>query len=97
MVDFKHIWKPAQTYREKDILTWGFFIETSKEQDFTIVEASNLYMRKAYEELYNLMKKSGETQRIPKMLITGISGFEKSCFLIYILIKLLKENAKVIF
>jgi len=54
-------------------------------------------MRKAYEELYNLMKKSGETQRIPKMLITGISGFEKSCFLIYILIKLLKENAKVIF
>jgi hypothetical protein len=93
--DFKNIWKTAQTYEKEDIPIGCHFIESFEKQPLAVVEAPNLYIREAYEKLYDLAKQSDD--QFSRILITGTSGFGKSCYLVYLLIRLLKENFTVIF
>ncbi|CAG8470223.1 14015_t:CDS:2 [Acaulospora morrowiae] len=55
-----------------------------------------LYVRKSYKDLYRIVTKD---KYDPRFLISGTSGVGKSCFLIYLLIRLLcnKTDATVIF
>jgi hypothetical protein len=71
-------------------------IEHSEKKELAVVKEQVLYIRKAYEDLYHIVTKKNYD---PRFLIYGTSGIGKSCFLIYLLIRLLcnKPNATVIF
>lgn len=68
-------------------------ISTSGNSTFPIVQASDLYVRETYKELYakildTFEKKQGEKQ----IVVTGTSGIGKSVFLVYLAIRLLAES-----
>nr|CAG8607904.1 10953_t:CDS:2 [Entrophospora candida] len=65
--------------------------------ELAVIEKEVLFVRKSYKFLYNELKRKSSKGGINKFLITGTSGIGKSCFLIYVLIQLLCEDATVIF
>src|SRR5947207_607657 len=67
-----------------DLTLIFFFFCADKRQFTNLNESSN-------------KEKSSGNGGLTKFLITGTSGIGKSCFLIYVLIQLLCENATVIF
>ena len=61
-----------------------------------VINEHVLYVRKSYIDLYHIVTNENCN---PKFLISGTSGVGKSCFLIYLLIRLLcnRTDATVIF
>ncbi|GBC06854.1 hypothetical protein RclHR1_00710005 [Rhizophagus clarus] len=63
--------------------------------ELPVIERSSLYVRKAYVELYDLIAKYGSVKAPNlkhKFLLTGTSGVGKSCFMIYLLIRIMREQ-----
>ncbi|PKK58328.1 hypothetical protein RhiirC2_763480 [Rhizophagus irregularis] len=72
------------------------FIEHPTRKDLPIVQQPKLYIREDYKALYQIVNKKGLD---PKFLINGTSGIGKSCFLLYLLIRILcsSDDVTVIF
>ncbi|GES95208.1 crinkler (CRN) family protein, putative [Rhizophagus clarus] len=79
-------------------LNWegGDFIEHPTGKDLPIVQQPKLYIRQDYKELYEIVNNK---ELDPKFLINGTSGIGKSCFLLYLLIRILcsSDDATIIF
>jgi hypothetical protein len=85
-----------QDVDQEELLISRSIIAHSEKKKLAVVKKQALYIRKAYEDLYHIVTKENVD---PRFLISGTSGVGKSCFLIYLLIRLLcnKQNATVIF
>ncbi|CAG8740392.1 5654_t:CDS:2, partial [Racocetra fulgida] len=72
------------------------FIQHPNKKPLAIIEMQALYARLAYKDLYRLVTNEDSNSRF---LITGTSGVGKSCFLLYLLIRLLcnSDDSVIIF
>ncbi|RIB06214.1 hypothetical protein C2G38_2046960 [Gigaspora rosea] len=62
-----------------------YFIQHPDRRSLAIIDMPALYMRQSYKDLYRMII----TMKNSKFLITGTSGVGKSCFLLYLMIRLL--------
>ncbi|CAG8596254.1 6061_t:CDS:2, partial [Acaulospora morrowiae] len=71
-------------------------IQHPDRKPLAVIKEHVLYVRKSYKDLYHIVNNE---KYDPRFLISGTSGVGKSCFLIYLLIRLLcnKTDATVIF
>ncbi|CAB4435540.1 unnamed protein product [Rhizophagus irregularis] len=72
------------------------FIEHPTGKDLPVVQQPKLYIRQDYKALYQIINKKNLD---PKFLINGTSGIGKSCFLLYLLVRLLcsSDDVTIIF
>ena len=71
-------------------------IQHPDRKQLAVIKEHVLYVRESYRDLYHIVTNENCN---PRLLISGTSGVGKSCFLIYLLIRLLcnKTDATVIF
>ncbi|CAG8611666.1 10636_t:CDS:2 [Ambispora gerdemannii] len=74
-------------------------IQHPNRKPLAVIKEPVLYVRESYRDLYHIVTNENDEDCDLKFLITGTSGVGKSCFLIYLLIRLLcnKTDATVIF
>ncbi|CAB4385786.1 unnamed protein product [Rhizophagus irregularis] len=98
---FKNIFDLVKNIRNSStpILDKQCFIKHPQDKILAVIEKPTMYVRESFVDLYHILTNKTSKGSGHKFIITGTAGIGKSCFLIYMLIRLLCEpkNVTVIF